>query len=375
MNMAYDRRQLRALCFTASLAPVTRLLPKMTAQIAGSASWIAPLCALPMLLLFCAVLSEFMKQRREGEGLAEASVRLCGRGAGGAVLLIMAVFMLFNAGFILRSGAHRLISTIYPASGPWVFIISMLILGTAAAMGPVKALPRAGRVFAPILAAVMLLTLAFSVSSVEIRNILPVTTASVGQLFISGLAVVEIYGGVLFSAAILEDRTPLEGHRFSFCAAWLSAAALLLTVLCAVIIGCYGAKLTASFAHPFFSMIRDVTLLKTVERIEALVAALWVLSDFTLFTLLLIAASHAIRVVFGFRTESKPEKLLSMRAGRFIIPICSVLCLTAAIAVPTESMPMKLISQGIIPAMNLCVCFVLIPLLLVIARIKEHKKR
>ena len=51
MKFQYDRRQLRAMCFVASLAPVTRLLPKAAAQLAGSASWLAPLCALPPLLL------------------------------------------------------------------------------------------------------------------------------------------------------------------------------------------------------------------------------------------------------------------------------------------------------------------------------------
>ena len=68
---SYDRRQLKAMCFVASLAPVTRLLPKATAQLAGSASWLAPLCALPPLLLFLLVLTALMKMRREGEGLGE----------------------------------------------------------------------------------------------------------------------------------------------------------------------------------------------------------------------------------------------------------------------------------------------------------------
>ena len=72
MKFQYDRRQLRAMCFVASLAPVTRLLPKAAAQLAGSASWLAPLCALPPLLLFLLILTSLMKMRREGEGLGAA---------------------------------------------------------------------------------------------------------------------------------------------------------------------------------------------------------------------------------------------------------------------------------------------------------------
>lgn len=121
MKFQYDRRQLRAMCFVASLAPVTRLLPKAAAQLAGSASWLAPLCALPPLLLFLLILTSLMKMRREGEGLGEVIMRRSGRTAGAIGLALIGSFTLFSAGFILRTGAHRLISTIYPDARAAVF--------------------------------------------------------------------------------------------------------------------------------------------------------------------------------------------------------------------------------------------------------------
>ena len=178
MKFQYDRRQLRAMCFVASLAPVTRLLPKAAAQLAGSASWLAPLCALPPLLLFLLILTSLMKMRREGEGLGEVIMRRSGRTAGAIGLALIGSFTLFSAGFILRTGAHRLISTIYPDAGPLFFMIAMLIIGTVAALGPVKALPRASRVFAPVLLSVIVLALIFSLGSVDVRNLLPIKTQS-----------------------------------------------------------------------------------------------------------------------------------------------------------------------------------------------------
>ena len=67
MKFQYARRQLRAMCFVASLAPVTRLLPKAASRLAGSASWLAPLCALPPLLLFL----RFHQELVQGIALAE----------------------------------------------------------------------------------------------------------------------------------------------------------------------------------------------------------------------------------------------------------------------------------------------------------------
>lgn len=367
---SYDRRQLKAMCFVASLAPVTRLLPKATAQVAGSASWLAPLCAMPLLLLYLLILTALMKMRREGEGLGEVVMRRAGHTAGSIGLGLIAVFQLFSAGFILRTGAHRLISTIYPAAGPWFFIAAMLLMGTLAALGPVKALPRAARVFSPILLAVMLLALAFSLGSVDVRNLLPVTKTSFGELFLSSLAVVEIYGGVLYCAAFIEDQAPLQGRRFSSHAGWLALICALLTFFCAVIIGCYGAELVARFSHPFFSTVRDVTIMKTIERIEALVATLWVLSDFVIFSLLLCCAAHIMRLIFGFKIEKTDARMLDMSNGRSLILICAALTAVAAALIPSSEESLRIISQMVVPGASLAILFVILPALLFISKLR-----
>lgn len=361
MNECYDRRQLRAMCFAASLAPVTRLLPKVTAQTAGKSGWLAPLAALPLLLLFLWYFSSFMKMRRSGEGLGELIMRTCRRGFGSLVMCFIALFFIFSCGFILRTGAHRLISTIYPAAGPWVFMLSMLLLGTVAALGPTKALPRASRVFAPVLVSVMLLGLVFSAGDVNAENLLPVRADGLGDVFLGSLAVVEIYGGVIYSSAILEDRAPLQGGRFASFSGWMALVCLLLTAFCAVITGCYGAELTARFSHPFFSMIRDVTLFKTVERIEALVAALWVLSDFVIFTLLLTAAAHMLRLVFGYRPEKRDAPLTDMKNGRYLIAVSAAASGVVAALLPDAEQGMKLVSQIIVPCVSLGIIFLLLP--------------
>lgn len=93
-------------------------------------------------------------------------------------------------------------------------------------------------------------------------------------------------------------------------------------------------------------MIRDVTLTKTVERIEALVTTLWVLSDFVIFTLLLCTASHIFRLIFGFRPEMGDVRSLDMSNGRAVIPLCAALSGTAALLMPTSEHVMRRISPA-----------------------------
>ena len=115
MKHNYDHLQLRALCYTAALAPASHLVPKVTASIAGSGSWIAPLIALPVILIFVLLLSGLMTMRRDGEGLDELILRTGGSGFSSIALILLAAFMIFDGGLLLRTAAGRFTDTIFPS--------------------------------------------------------------------------------------------------------------------------------------------------------------------------------------------------------------------------------------------------------------------
>ena len=97
----FNRNQLIALC-----------------SVTLRAAWLSvPAAALP-LLGYVWFLSRFMSHRKSGEGMAELTLRCLGSGAGGAALLTLSLWMLLYAGFILRSGAERMVTMIYPDSSP-----------------------------------------------------------------------------------------------------------------------------------------------------------------------------------------------------------------------------------------------------------------
>ena len=137
---AYNRRQLMALAFVFSLAPMMRLIPKGSVEYAGSGSWLTPFIALPFILIYIVFLSAFLKNRKTGEGMGEMIRRSAGSVAGGIALVLIACNAIFYCGFILRSGADRFTAGIYTAANPPPFIIVMLILGLIAALGTKKLL-------------------------------------------------------------------------------------------------------------------------------------------------------------------------------------------------------------------------------------------
>lgn len=368
----YGRRQLMTLALVSSLAPGIRLMPKYCAEKAGSASWLAPTLALPALILFVILLSGLMLRRQAGEGLGELILRSCGRAFGGFALIFAAAFMLFYGGFILISGAERFICTVYPAATPWPFVAVMLALGLIAASGPGEALVRSAKIFAPVIIVVIVTVLIFTVSDVDKNLILPVTQASLADMGTAALPTFEIFAGMLTYTAFFEGGTVKDSGRARAYILWLLPICLLFTALCLCAVGSYGAPLVARFQYPFFTMIRNVTLFRTIEHVEAVVVALWLLPDFVVFSMMLYTAARVLRLVFGFVPEEKVGKMTELKNGRWLILVCAAAVFAVALILGRDTSLLDLYSETVVPLYNLAAVFVLVPLCFVVGKIRER---
>ena len=139
-------RQYMSAVFVALFSPVSRLLPGAAAEIAGASGWIAPFLAfLPLAGLLAAM--HFLLRYEDGSvGLGTALCRSLGNFPGKVLTLLLVLWIVFYGAFLLRSGAERLISTVYPSAGPAFFIPPILAVCTMAAAGKLRWAFRSGTV-------------------------------------------------------------------------------------------------------------------------------------------------------------------------------------------------------------------------------------
>ena len=367
MKNSYNTRQLRALTFLAFLVPIMRIVPKFTARTASSGAWCAPFFALFPILLYIYFLSALLRDRNDGEGLGEMLLRHGGNVFGKAVLFITGLFALFYCGFVLRSGADRYVSTIYPAGKPWPFVFVMLILGLIAALGPKKALVRTAKILLPLLLFVLLLVLAFSFTTLDAGLLLPLAPNGILPLLFSAFPILNVAVGMLAYSAFLETECERELKRAKSYALWFIPVCFLISAIIAAIVGNYGATLTAELTHPFFTMIRDVTLFNTVERIEAFMVALWVFPDFLVTALMMIVAAHSLRLCFGFN----PNLGKKLSNGRWIILLDAVIIGAVAVLLPSDSAKMAKLSELYVPLANLALTALLYPLCFAVGKLRK----
>ena len=332
-------RQLTAAAFVSVLSPLVRRCPRMLAETAGRTAWLAPLmCVLP---LTAEILVLWLLYRRQapGTGYADLLTGTLGRLPGRALCGLYGLWFLFYAGFLLRSGADRFISTVYPGAEPGLFVLGTAALCLTAALGRTVSLARSAMLFRPLMAALFGAVFLLSLKDLEPALLLPVTGA---ELLPNLRGALEL-GNLLSAAGFLvffTDRLT-EPFRARDWLGWAAAAVLLIFSMTVSCLGVFGPALTARMSYPFFMLVRDLSVLGALERAEPVVIALWVLSDFVMISLLLQAAETALRSCVGQESGSRGTAAL-----------CAGLSAVAALAMPEDLTAAALISDTLIPAVN-----------------------
>lgn len=368
---SFNRNQLLALGTVALLSPALRLLPSRPAELAGRAAWLTPAVAAPLLLAYAYLLSRLMACRKGREGLAELSVRALGSGVGKGALLLFAGWFTLYAGFILRSGADRLITTIYPQSGPAVFTVVMGLISLLAALGSARSLVRVAKMVLPILIGALLLILLSGIISADWLNLLPITYHDALPTLLGSLSVVDVISVMLYTMCFLCCMTAAQEGDFKAHARWLGWICLLLAGLSVAVVGDFGPELTARLTRPFFSLVRNIVLFNSLERVEALVVMLWVFPDFLLVAMLLYSAQLCLRRLLGHDPEYRGESIKDFSRGRWLIWLCGALAIAAGLLIGPNTESLSFWSGVLIPIINIAVAFVAVPVIFIVGKLRK----
>lgn len=371
-NYHFSRNQLIGLCSVTLLSPALRLFPAGSANLAGQAAWLSAPAAIPLLLIYIYFICRFMDARQENEGLGELCLRCLGNKAGKAALLIFSAWLLLYGGFVLRSGADRLITTIYPYSTSHVFTVVMGLICLFGALGPVRSLVRVAKLVLPIVLGTLILILLFALFAIEPSNLLPVTVYDFVPVVKGTLPIIDVVLVVIYTVCFVEGNTPKENKRFRDYSVWLVLMAVLLMLLSITVIGSFGAELTTRLTRPFFSLVRNLVFFHSLERVEALVVALWILPDFLLVSLLLSSAQHCLRMLIGVKdTFYQGERLFDMKNGRWVIPVCTAVSIACGLFIAPDPISLAFWSERLIPLINLAVALLLIPFIYIVGKARK----
>lgn len=328
-------KQFWALSSLAVLSPLLRLLPGRAAALAGGGAWLSCLLAFGPLMLFAALLNSVLRHGTLADGIARAfGPKFCR-----ALFAVLTLWFWLYGGVLLRSGAERFLTAMNVFRGWLPYAALLLALAIPAALAGPKPLFRSAEIFLPVLTAVLLLVLLAALPQMDWSELMQLPKA--GPIAQGAVPLWNIGCGLLFYGAFF-PRTGKPVMKRS--AKWLLRLCLTASAICALGVGVLGAGVAAKLSHPFFVLLRNLSLSSAIERFEALIVGLWVLPDFAMLSLLLLLGREA-----SGRALTMPEK-------RFVLPGAAVMLGTAAILGKT-TFRLTLWSEQIIPVATLILTF------------------
>lgn len=297
-------RQMMVLLAVALLAPVTDLLPVVAARQAGSGGWLIALTMLPILLA-----AAWACRRAFCGGV----VREAGRPLRYTIIIMYILWCTATLAVVLRVGAIRMemVSGGVPSV---VFTLSLTAVAVWMGLGKVSALARGAEIFFLALAAATAGILALAVGDVEWRNLQPIVWSELPGAGIRA-------AGVILAAAplsVLGKDIPEKQLRLPRMWGWITAFCAVVTLLLIAVIGTMGNRLCAELEIPYIIMVQGLGVKGAFQRMEAMVSALWLVSD-------LVFAGALLCAIQEYAVQLAPKKRV-----RWLCPVAAA----AAVMLP-----------------------------------------
>lgn len=366
-----SRYQTTCMGFLCILSPIVRIMPRQQVILAGDAAWLSALLAgVPVALLMLFSESSFRRAKAD-EGFAGLFVRALGRPLATVIIALFIAWLVFYTGFSLRLGADRYVITAYPNSSPTVFVVILLALSALPVFDSFRNLARTAQVFFPILVVVLALLFAFAVADMKIECISPARCADWPSVLravppISSIMSLSLYYG------FVEGQVENKKGRLPWGIIWLILAQIVIFLICFSTIGVFGATEVTRLSFPFFVMVRSIPLLNTLERLEPIVLALWVASDFIFISSLLFIINIALRHCLGYSAaETQSVRFFDLQNGRFLIWLILAAVFAVSRFIPDEAEPVSVLSEILVPYINLAFTFGLLPLTFLVGKIRK----
>ncbi len=351
-------RQLRVLTFLCLLSPMIRILPSAAVMFAGLPAWISPVPAFLLGLLYVKTLNLLTGSAPEGQGAAGMCVSALGPVAGRVFCIVCGLWLTFYAGFVARSAAERLLATVYPNGTNAVFIVALLLGAAFTASGMAKTLSRAAEVLMPIILGVAVLVILSAAPEMSVDRLLPVTYRDCARVLYGAAPIFDVLTGFcyfLFLRGFVSRPRGIRPNHFP----WLAALSLMAFAITVVTLGTLGDSLAETMDNAFFMVVRNISVFGLVERVEAVVVAIWIVTDFIFLSALLMIVGEIWRTVTG-----------ATRHAVFSVPT-AVLSGAAAFLIAGNAFELQKWSDFIIPITNIVFTVVLIPAALAVGKIRK----
>lgn len=249
-------------------------LPGITAQAAGRDSWMAPLLTtLPGIYL--ALVLTALGGRFPGQTLIQYLQPVLGSWPGRAAGLLYLFFFLHTNSLIIREFGELMSAIVLPRTPLMVVQLLILLLCAWAVRQGLEVLARTIELTLPLIIFLFTVTILLVARDMHFSNLLPVLDKGLGPVIMASLPPTGWRGEIILLAMILPSLArPEAARRCALLAVLLIGLILVADAMANTMV--FGPTV-ARLSFPTFTLVRQVSLANFVERIDAVLVAIWVI--------------------------------------------------------------------------------------------------
>lgn len=363
MKTAKDKISVKQLLFVFTIivsSPATRYLPRYAASQAAQAGWVAPVVStIPFIVLL--FLIDSLLKKYEGQSMAAIISSIMGKYLGKLVLLLYLLWSVILLALYTRYYVERLTSSIYPHVNNSTLIILTLIPIAYILRSGFTVIARMSEILLPFIGAMLIMMAAFLLPRIRIDNILPVYFNDIVPILKASLGSDAILA-YLFLLFFLSDKlVNLKSLKFfGYIAAYINISSIMLVNF--ITIGVLGSSVAQRSPMPVLSAVKQVSILDTIENIEAIIIAIWIFADFTLITTLLVIILNLIKSIFHL-TDTKP-----------LINILCILTFFLSMGICSDKFELEEFSNVIATPLNIVMGYGFPAILFILSKLKKKDK-
>ena len=343
------------LMFLMIMATVILFVPAITAQEAGVSAWLVPLIGQPIAGYLAVWTACKLGERFPGLTLVQYGELILGKPAGKLLGCLYIFFLLVLNVLVIREFAGFFSVTMMPATPILVLNLFVVLVGGYAALQGIEVIGRMTQFVLPLFVFSFLLIITLILPDVDLGYLQPPLGDGVMPIVRSSVVPASWYGEIGVIALLLPMvNKPREVKRQGFIT--LLAVAGFLTLDIFVTQSVFGAEQTASLMFPFFQLAKYIERGNFIQRIESLIAIMWITGIVVKVALFTYLISLGITQVLGLKT-SRPVVYALMPCQLILgtYPVISALNLSQILAEYWP--PLGLFFEIIVPLALLTVGF------------------
>lgn len=298
-------KQLLNIYIIVVLSPLIRVVPSYAAQIGKQAGWLSPVVALLPILAVIFILDSVFKKYKS-QSMAEIIEDIMTKPIGILIVFLYFLWSTVLAALYMRYDVERLTGSIYPNINFAFFIIFTLLQVAYALRADLTVIGRMSEVSMPIIfilfSFLVLLLLPLirhdTILPISYHDAIPIIKASQGSS-----AILLYYFLLFFLCDQVNEKEKLKKQSIT--------AAVTLTVgtvaMLIAIIGLMGSSVVKRVPVPFLVAVKQISIMNTIQNIESVAVAMWIMADFILIAAMITISLHILKTLFRL-TTIKPLK-------------------------------------------------------------------